>query len=316
MDLTERELLAAIARVLSDEGNDVVIGVGDDAAVVKSGSGELVLTTDALVEGAHFDRSTTSARHLGHKSITVSVSDVAAMAASPRFALCALTLSAKVDVGWTMELLGGMRAACDEYGLTLVGGDLVKGPDVMIAVTVTGEVAPGRAVTRAGAQPGDSIVVTGALGGSAAAMRLLPLRQKWSDDERNAIRRHFHPTARVGEGAVLARNGATSMIDISDGLTLDLSRIAASSNVGVRLRASDVPVDPAARPDEALTGGEDYELLATMPSARVNGARTELFETFRASLTSIGTVIDKGLVIVDDDGIESELEPAGWDHFG
>lgn len=315
VDVTEQELLAAITRLLTGPLPGVVVGVGDDAAVVERGSGELVLTTDALVEGSHFDRSTTSARHLGFKAVTVSVSDVAAMGASPRFALCALTLSDETDVSWAMELFGGMREACDEYGLTLVGGNLARGSEVNVAVTVTGEVAPGRAVTRSGADPGDVIVITGALGASAAGLRLAPLRQKWSDDERAAVRRHFHPIARVGEAMVLARNGATSMIDVSDGLTLDLARIAAASDVGVRLHLSDVPVDPAARRDEALSGGEDYELLATIPPDGVEPARAELSETFGVGLTAIGAVVERGCVVIDDDGIERELEPAGWDHF-
>jgi thiamine-monophosphate kinase len=315
VDITEQELVAAITRVLSGSVPGVVVGVGDDAAVVQPGSGELVLTTDALVEGSHFDRSTTSARHLGHKAITVNLSDVAAMGASPRFALCALTLSDDVNASWAMELFGGMREACDEYGLSLVGGNLARGSDVTVAVTMTGEVAPGRAVTRSGAKAGDVIVVTGTLGASAAGRRLHPLRQKWTDSERAAIRRHFRPIARVGEGLVLARHGATAMIDVSDGLALDLSRIAEASDVGVRLRIADVPVDPAARRDEALTGGEDYELLATLPSDKVEPARAELRETFGVPLASIGTVIDDGLVVVDDDGAERSLEPAGWDHF-
>ena len=143
MDLTEEALLDAIHRVLSGAGPEVRIGVGDDAAVVAPGTGELVLTTDALVEGTHFTLDTTSARDLGAKAIAVNVSDVAAMAASPRYALCALTLSPSVDAGWVVELLGGMRDACDEYALWLVGGNLARGSDVSVTVTVVGEVAPG-----------------------------------------------------------------------------------------------------------------------------------------------------------------------------
>ena len=157
--------------------------MGDDAAVVAPGSGELVLTTDALVEGSHFSRSTASARDIGYKAIVVNVSDIAAMAASPRFALCALTLSDAVDAAWVMELFGGMREACDEHALSLVGGNLARGPEVTVAVTVTGEVAPGRAVTRAGARPGDVLVVTGSLGAAAAGLRLSSGRTPPSDED-------------------------------------------------------------------------------------------------------------------------------------
>ena len=317
MDVSEHELLAAIARVLSGAGPDVVVGVGDDAAVLAPGSGELVLTTDALVEGTHFSRSTASARDIGYKAIAVNVSDIAAMGASPRYALCALTLSDAVDAAWVMELFGGMREACDEHAVSLVGGNLARGPEVTVAVTVTGEVAPGRAVTRAGARPGDRLVVTGSLGGSAAGLRLASGRTPPSDDERAAIMRHLRPTARVGEAGVLARFGVTAMIDVSDGLALDLSRLCDASGVGALLRLAEVPVGPAANLEDALGGGEDYELLATLPdAAAVEAAREELAESFGVPLAEIGTIREEsGMVAADAAGDEAPLAPAGWDHF-
>ena len=144
MDLSEAELLVAIGRVFGADGPDVAVGPGDDAAVTTSGSGDLVLTTDALVEGVHFRRDLTTPRDLGYKAIAVNLSDLAAMAASPRYALCALTLSDDVDAAWVIELAGGMRECCDEFAVTLVGGNLARGRDVTIAVTATGEVVPGR----------------------------------------------------------------------------------------------------------------------------------------------------------------------------
>lgn len=317
MDVSEQELLAAIERVLSGTGPDVVVGVGDDAAVVAPGSGELVLTTDALVEGSHFSRSTASARDIGYKAIAVNVSDIAAMGASPRYALCALTLPEAVDAAWVMELLGGMREACDEHALSLVGGNLARGPEVTVVVTVTGEVAPGRAVTRAGARPGDRLVVTGDLGGSAAGLRLSSGRTPPSDEERAAIMRHVRPTARVGEAGVLVRCGVTAMIDVSDGLTVDLSRLCAASGVGARVRLADVPVGPAATVGDALGGGEDYELLAALPdAAAVDAARAELAEAFGVPLTEVGELTaEPGMVAVDAAGHEDALVPSGWDHF-
>jgi thiamine-monophosphate kinase len=318
MDVSEQELLAAIHRVLSGPGPEVAVGVGDDAAVVRHGAGDLVLTTDALVEGTHFSRATASAREVGAKAIVVNVSDVAAMGASPRYALCALTLSPDVDAAWVMELFGGMREACDEYAIWLVGGNLARGPEVTVAVTVTGEVAPGRAVTRAGGRPGDRLVVTGSLGGSAAGLRLSSGRVPPTEDERAAILRHLRPVARVGEGGVLARAGATSMIDVSDGLALDLSRLCAASGIGAALRVADVPIGPAATIEDALGGGEDYELLATMPDGvSVGTARAELAEGFGVALTEIGSArAGDGIVAVDADGAERPLESTGWDHFG
>ncbi len=319
MDLTEDELLAAINRVLSGAGPEVVVGPGDDAAVVRPGSGELVLSTDAMVEGVHFRTDLTTPRDLGYKAIAVNVSDVAAMAASPRFALCALTLSTSIDAAWVVELAGGMRECCDEFALSLVGGNLSGGEEVSIVVTVTGEVVPGRAVRRSGARPGDRLVVTGSLGGSAAGLRVASARS-WSDEERDAIRRYMRPTPRVGEAGVLASRGVSSMMDISDGLALDLSRLCRASGTGARVELARIPAHPAATPVEVLGGGEDYELLATLPDLdAVEGARSELREAFGVSLSDIGSIIETGLVAVDENGTEGPLIAegaiAGWDHF-
>ncbi|GIV00146.1 MAG: hypothetical protein KatS3mg014_1761 [Actinomycetota bacterium] len=149
-----------------------MLGIGDDAAVVAPGVGETVLTTDMLVEGIHFERASISARDLGAKAIVVNVSDVAAMAASPRYALVSLALPPEVDAAWVVDLAGGMRAACDEHAIALVGGDTNRAPVVTISVTVVGEVPPGRAVRRSGARVGDAIVVTGELGGAAGGLAL------------------------------------------------------------------------------------------------------------------------------------------------
>lgn len=315
MDATEQELLAAIRKVLSGAGSEVVVGVGDDAAVLRAGTGELVITTDALVEHVHFARGVTSARDLGYKAIVANLSDIAAMAASPRAAVCALILAPDVDAAWVIELLGGMREACDEYALWLVGGDLSRGSELAVSVTVTGEVGPGRALRRSGARVGDVVVVTGSLGASSAGLRFTGTRMKPDAEQRDLIRRHVRPTARVAESQVLARNGATAMIDVSDGLALDLSRVAEASGVGARIRPAAVPVAPGATIDDALGGGEDYELLATMPTAAVDVARAELREAFGVPLTEIGVIIDEGLLAVDEDGSERELQAMGWDHF-
>ena len=211
MDISERELLTAIRRVLSGAGPEVLVGVGDDAAVVAPGSGHLVMTTDAMTEGTHFVASLTTARDLGYKAIVASVSDIAAMAATPRYALDALTLTDHADAAWVMELLGGMREACEEHALWLVGGNLTRGSQLSVVTTVVGEVAPGRAVLRSGASVGDRLVVTGDLGASSAGRRLATLRAMPTPDQRDAIVRHQRPIARVGEAGVLAAHGATAI---------------------------------------------------------------------------------------------------------
>ena len=316
MDITEPELLAAIRKVLSGAGPEVRVGVGDDAAVVAPGSGELVLTTDAMVEGTHFHGGLTTARDLGAKAMNVSLSDIAAMAASPRYALSALTLSERVDAAWVMELFGGMREACDEHALWLVGGNLTRGSDVTIAITVVGEVAPGRALLRSGSRPGDEIVVTGTLGGAAAGRRLVEGAEHrgLGAAERDAVQRFMRPTARIGEAALLAQDGASSMIDVSDGLTLDLSRLCEAGGVGARIEAARVPIHEAATLGDALGGGEDYELLATIADGAE--ASTAMRRTFGVEVTQIGVITEaRELVLVDPAGNERPLDPAGWDPF-
>ncbi len=330
--LTEDELLAAIRRVLSGPGPGVLVGLGDDAALVETGPGDTVLTADLLVEGVHFDRSITSARDLGYKAMVVNLSDIAAMAGSPRYALVSVALSDEVGPAWVMELYGGLRAACEEYALSLVGGDLSRGSDVVISVSVMGEVSRGRAVLRSGATPGQRLVVTGALGASAGGLLLARERGPASGSAlvsewgRALLEAHCRPVARVGEAQTLAQVGATAMIDLSDGLALDLSRLCAESSVGARIELERVPVAPAlielagvltVDPLElALGGGEDYELLAVLDPLVVERARTKLDDRFGVPLTDIGEVTEgAGVVAVDGSGAERPLEPKGWDHF-
>ncbi|HXF36332.1 MAG TPA: thiamine-phosphate kinase [Actinomycetota bacterium] len=329
MEPGEDRLVAAIARVLSGPGPEVRVGVGDDAAVLAPGRGDLLLTTDLLVEGVHFERSWTPPRDLGFKAIAVNVSDVAAMAGSPRYAVVGLGMPPDVDDAWALELLGGMRAACDEHALWLVGGDLSRAERVVVSVAVVGEAPPGGAVTRTGARPGDRVVVTGWLGAAAGGLLLArgPGRGRALGTEaaRVLLAALARPTPRVGEGRTLARAGATAMIDLSDGLALDLARLCRASGVGARVTLAAVPVAPAlielrdelgADPLElALSGGEDYELLATLPPAGVAAARAELRERFGVSLAEIGGIIEgEGLSAIGPDGRESPLEPRGWDH--
>ena len=334
MDQTEEQLVQAIRKVLSGDAPGVVLGVGDDAAVVEPGRHERVLTTDMLVDGIHFEVAGILPHDLGHKAMTVNVSDVAAMGGSPRYAVVALGLPPDVEAAWVMELYGGMRQAAEDYGMAVVGGDTSRAQRVTVAVTVSGEVPTGKAVTRAGASPGDRLVVTGSLGGAAGGLRLAAgtteeVRGRLSTEAGRAlVSAHQRPTARVGEGQELARAGASAMMDISDGLAIDLHRLARESEVGARLALERVPVAAALQAlagelgvdplDLALYGGEDYELLAALPSDAVDGARERLAERFGTSLWEIGelTGAETGLVAIEPDGTERRLEPKGWDHFG
>jgi thiamine-monophosphate kinase len=333
MDRSEVELVRAIRKVLSGDAPGLIVPVGDDAAVVEPGDHHGLLTADMLVEGIHFEEGTTSAHDLGHKAVTVNVSDVAAMGGSPRYGLACLAVSSRVEASWIMELYGGMREGADDYGMALVGGDTSRGDRTVISVSVYGEVARGRAVTRSGARPGDRVVVTGALGASAGGLRVARttgerrrdlLSTEWG---RALLAVHERPVARLGEGQALAGAGATAMIDLSDGLALDLWRVCEESGVGARIRLADLPVadgldelsriEPVDPLDLALHGGEDYELLAAIPGRAVDGARQRLSEGFGTLLTQIGEVTEgPGLIAVDVDGAEAPLQPKGWDHFG
>lgn len=327
MHSSEDNLIAAIRRV-AGVGPGVIVGIGDDAAVVETGPGSVVLTTDVLVEGVHFSLASISARDLGYKAVVVNVSDIAAMAASPRYALASLSLPPQTEESWVIELFGGMRTACDEYALSLVGGDLSRSGELSIAITVAGEVASGRAVLRSGAHAGERIVVTGSLGASAGGLvveRSAEPSAIASDWGRGLVAAHQRPIARVGEARTLAAAGAAAMMDISDGLALDLCRMCSESGVGARLETSALPVSPwllqaASSLDLdplrlALTGGEDYELLATLEGSRVEEAAATLRERFGVELTDIGEITVSGMITVAADGTEAPLLPEGWDHF-
>lgn len=331
---TEDELVEAIRKLLSGSVPGVRLGPGDDAALVEPGSALGVLTADLLVEDVHFDRATIAARDLGYKALVVNVSDVAAMGGSPRYALVTLGLPPDVEASWVVEVYAGFREAADEHALGIVGGDVSRSPTVVLSVTVTGEVPEWGAVTRSGAQPGHRIVVTGRLGAAAGGLRLArsgdakALHAAGTAWGRDLLAAHFRPVARVGEGQTLAQAGAAAMMDISDGLSLDLWRLCRESEVGAAVRLDALPVaeelaplaemDGAVDPLElALSGGDDYELLAALPADAVEDAATKLRERFGTPLTDIGEFrADPGLVAVSADGTERRLEPRGWDHFG
>jgi thiamine-monophosphate kinase len=331
---TEDELIEVIRRLLAEDMPGVKLGLGDDAALVEMGSHLGILTADMLVEGIHFQRQTVSPTDLGYKALAVNVSDVAAMGGSPRFALVSLGLPQDVEASWVVELYGGLREAAREYAMAVVGGDTSRAERLVVSVAVTGEVARGGEVTRSGARPGDRLVVTGALGASAGGLRLLqaPAHEvaqvASSDWGRSLVEAHLRPVARVGEGQTLAQAGATAMLDVSDGLAKDLGRLCTASEVAGAVFLADIPIALSLKeladvlPDVdpltlALEGGEDYELLATLPSQAVPQTGSKLAERFGTQLTDIGEIREgHGLVAVGSDGGERPLEPRGWDHFG
>lgn len=332
-DFTEDELVQVIRKLLAEDLPGVTLGLGDDAALVELGPNLGILTADMLVEGIHFERGAVSPNDLGYKALAINVSDVAAMGGSPRYALVSLGLPQDTEASWVVELYGGLRDAAREYATAIVGGDTSRSERLVLSIAVTGEVARGGAVTRSGARPGDRLVVTGALGASAGGLRLMQApphdvaHAVSSDWGRSLVAAHLRPVARVGEGQTLAQSGATAMMDVSDGLAKDLGRLCEASDVGASVVLADLPIAlsikklvdvlPDVDPLElALEGGEDYELLATLPPEAVAAAGTKLAERFGTQLTDIGEIREnRGLIAALADGTERILEPRGWDHF-
>jgi thiamine-monophosphate kinase len=276
---------------------DLPVPVGDDAAVIRTGGPhDLVVTTDAIAEGTHFLR-TDPPRLVGRKALAVCLSDIAAMGAEPTFAFVSAVLRRGFPPALPRALTRGLAAIAREHHVVLAGGDTSSHRGgLVLAVTLLGRVRRGRAITRAGARPGDVVAVTGALGGSFAKGRHL----------------RFEP--RIREARALAALGPPSaMMDVSDGLLLDLWRLTRMSEVGARVFADRVPVHPDAGTDRerALSEGEDFELLFTMapPTFASLLRRWRL----RTPVTAIGEVVPRGFTIVRD-GVERRARPRGFEH--
>lgn len=328
-ELGERGFIERLRRRLGPPGAEVVLGIGDDAAALSWPGGTLLLTTDTLLEEVHFRRATASLREIGAKAIAVNLSDIAAMGGEPRFALLALALPPTLAVAEADELVAGLHETASRYGVTLVGGDTCAAPDrIVLGITLVGRV-DGRPVSRAGARPGDALVVTGTLGGSAAGLATLERGPLPVPAEALATVRRAHrlPTPRVAEGRLLAASGAaTAMIDLSDGLATDLGHLARESGVGAEVRLPALPVDAATVAVAsalgqdpwtwAVSGGEDYELLAAIaPQAVAAVARRVAAET-GTPVTVIGEVRPAGTGVRFLDGAGRPLRVApGFDHF-
>jgi thiamine-monophosphate kinase len=314
----------------------LVRGIGDDAAVLKSFVGtDVVVSTDLLVEGIDFRRDTTLPELLGHKALAVSLSDIAAMGARPRWALLSIGLTNDV---WESDSLDqfyeGFFQLADRYAVKLIGGDLSRtSDDIVIDSIVIGECLMDREVFRSGAKPGDRIYVTGCLGEAAAGLRLLERgarvhRAATKSGDRTSVDhlllRQLRPEPRVGWGILLGEKRlATAMIDISDGLSSDLHHLCEESNVGALVEASQLPIDHVVREicgrralDPlmlALHGGEDFELLFTVRPKDVDKLPNRVDGV---AVTRIGEIRDAtGGVRISEGSREWNLEPGGWEHF-
>lgn len=310
-ELSEREILR---RILARVGTgSAVVGPGDDAAVLAP-AGQIVATVDTLVHGPDFRLAWTGGFDLGWKAAAVNLADVAAMGARPTALLVALAMPEDTTIGFVEAVADGLRAACDELapGCAVEGGDLTVSDTLTVAVTALGEL-DGPAVLRSGAREGDTVAVAGDLGGAARGLRLLFTRfrdadahpvpvdpQAVTDAEREDIAAQLRPHPPIALGSRAAAAGARAMMDVSDGLVLDATRLADASGVTIALEAA--PLGPDA--EVALSGGEDHALLATFP------AHVDLPEGFRR----IGTVRARGEHPVTVDGA-SPADRGGWDPY-
>lgn len=308
MELGEFELIADITADLP-RGADVVLGVGDDCAVLRP-HGDVVVTTDMLAEGIHFRPNWSSPFLIGRKAVAVNVSDVEAMGAVPSAVVIALGFPEATTVDWVRGFAAGVRDECARAGVSLVGGDTSRAGQIVVSVTAIGNLAGRAPVTRAGARPGDVVAVAGRLGWAGAGLTVL---QRGFGSPKELVAEQQCPTVPYGQGARAALAGATAMVDVSDGLLADLGHICAASGVGMDLgtHCFELP-DPIQRLSAAtglspwnfiLAGGEDHALAATFPGA------AELPEGW----LRVGTVTGSGEVTVDGEAWEG---PRGWTHFG
>jgi thiamine-monophosphate kinase len=313
--LNERSLIQHIRKLAGlPPSKAVVRGIGDDCAVLRLKPGsELLVTTDLCLEDVHFRRAWHPATAVGHRCLTRGLSDIAAMGGEPLACFLSLGLPEDLPQVWVNGFLRGMLALAQRFNVQLAGGDISSAAQITADIIVTGQIPVGKAVLRSGAYPGDRIYVTGSLGSSAATLKQLYAGKKIKPAKSNA---HFYPTPRIEVGSWLRkRRFATAMIDLSDGLSVDLSHICEESGVTAIVTANKLPIGKGADLELALHGGEDYELLFTAPSrAKIPAqiAGVEITEIGRiGNLTDYSSAIQ----ILGDNGKVRPLPQRGWQHF-
>ncbi len=319
----EHALIEWLRRHLPAPGPDVVVGIGDDAAVLRPPRGTLLVqTTDALVDGVHVDARLLSPDAIGRRAVAVNLSDLAAMGATPDWLLLSLVLPAGLDVQAFEALVTGAGAEARRWGAAVVGGNLTQtsGP-LVVDVTATGSVRPRRLLRRDTARAGDELWLTGAAGGAAAGLAML--RAGVSDGDAATVAAYATPTPRLREARALAREGAArAAIDVSDGLADAVRQLASASGLGARLDAAALPIAPglarlcAARGDDPLPmalASDDYELLVAVPpkaGKRLRAARA----SFATPFTRIGVLTAAAEIAMTRDGVTVPL-PEGFEHF-
>ena len=345
-DVTERNLIARIERRLPPRPPWVIVGIGDDAAVVEPERNRVeVLTVDALVEGVHFDRAFVPADAIGHRALAVNLSDLAAMGAAPRLALVSMALPAVLPLSDFDGIVDGIASLAARTRLAVVGGNLTRSPGpLVIDITAMGTVKRRQALTRGGARSGDELYVSGTIGSAMAGRLILTERQTTGDSRRTTddtrlatddsrlaadnsrlVTAYLRPQPRLRLGTLLARNRAASAcIDLSDGLSDAVYRVAESSGVGALIDADALPIDPRARAlfdsrgldpvEQAATAGDDYELLVAV-RPRVRSRLSAAMRHGDARLTRIGVCTADHAVVMRRGGAETVLPRGGYAHF-
>jgi thiamine-monophosphate kinase len=324
--IDELSALRKIEEKFHTVSKGVEVGIGDDAAAVKITPGGLLLvTTDSQVEGVHFTKTLISADTLARKSVAVSVSDIGAMGGVPRYILASVGFSGDEDEDYLSQMINGFRESEKEFGVELIGGNLSSSAKLFLDITSLGEVEPENVVKRTGASEGDLIYVSGTLGDSALGLTLLQ-EGVVRDESKKLIERHMYPRPRLELGRQLAvRRAANSMIDVSDGLLLDLGRITVDKGLGARIYADKLPLSGGYKSivsdytecfyELALSGGEDYELLFTTAQDNKDYV-SEIASSVGTDITEIGIVnTAPAIEIIDSNGDEIKLNRRGFTHF-
>ncbi|MGA2111120.1 MAG: thiamine-phosphate kinase [Anaerolineales bacterium] len=330
--LGEFGLIDRIRRALPVPGPEVLVGIGDDVAVLRARADSVWLATcDVQVEGAHFLREAISPRDLGCKALAINLSDIASTGGTPRFALISLGLPKDLAVEFIDGLYEGLRAEAEKFGVDIVGGNISRSRlGLFVDIFLLGEAHAESILLRSGAQVGDRLLVTGSLGDAAAGVALL-LDDSLATTEAYAAvarTRRDTPTPRVREGqGISASRQATAMIDISDGLAGDLGHLCECSGVGARVLVEKLPVAEANRDlarayrgtdwHFALHGGEDYELLFTASSSKAGDLAAHITQETGTPVSIIGEILPpgEGMQLVLPDHSSVPLEARGWDHF-
>lgn len=327
MPLAERELIKQIRQMVGPSGHTHVrtgrglirAGIGDDCAVLRTAAGhDLLVTTDFTLEGVHFRRDWHSPESVGHRCVARGLSDIAAMGGEPVAVFLSLALPRKTQQSWVKGFLRGLTHLAEKCGAPLAGGDTAESPAGILAdIVVLGNVPKRKAILRSGARAGDQIYVSGQLGGSAAAVAEMRRHPKRKLTPKNYFR-HFFPEPRIELGRVLrAKRLASAMIDTSDGLSTDLAHICEESGMGAEIFADPIPRARVGNPayevdiELALHGGEDYELLFTVPAGqRIPG------QIAGVPLTRIGEIKRKREILLrTGSGSTHKLPARGWEHF-